>query len=134
MECILTKTVRASCEILYIHNKSLHHSSNPIVNINYSAPALNTCSQQRAFLTNINLTHVQGLAQEQGKTDNFLHYFTLPNHIVDAWKEVKREKVRKRKQKEIRKKAEKMVRLHRSLNRVLCQSHKLNVDGRGMPM
>ena len=63
---------------------------------------------------------------EHSETDNMLNYFTLPNnlddnmvirllqndmatyqlqyngdHIVNAWKEVKKEKVRKRKQKEI---------------------------------
>ena len=35
------------------------------------------------------------------------------NHIVTVWKETKKERARKRKQKEIRKKAEKMVRLRR---------------------
>ena len=43
-------------------------------------------------------------------------------------------KVRKRKQIEMRKKAEKVARLHRLLNRELQQVHKLNKDGSGLPM
>ena len=98
---------------------------------------------------------MQGLAQAQDETDNYLHYFTLPNNLdnnliirllqndtayqlqyagnemFDTWKE---EKVRKRKQRELRKKAEKMAKLNRELNRVLCQAHKLSKDGRGKPM
>ena len=83
-------------------------------------------------------------AQQQGETDDYLHYFTLlnnlddnsiirllqndtaayqlkytGNHIVDAWKEVKKEKARKRKQRELRKRAEKLAKLKRELNRVL---------------
>ena len=153
------KMVGASSEILHIHTKSLHRSMYPIVKINYSTPALNTHSHKWALLQNIDLAHVQAQAQQQGETNNYLHLFTLPNNldnnsivrllqndttayqleyagnnIVDAWKEVKREKVRKRKQRELRKKAEKMVKLHRELNRALCQAHKLSTDGRGLPM
>ena len=55
-------------------------------------------------------------------------------NVINQWREAKEEKARKTKQREMRKKAEKMVILHRLLNRALRQSHKLNVDGRGKPM
>ena len=54
--------------------------------------------------------------------------------VIDQWREVKMESVRKRKQREMRKMAEKMAKLHRLLNRELDQAHKLSTDGRGKPM
>ena len=131
----------------------------PLVNIIYSAPALNTRSHRRVFLENVNPTKVQQQAIQQGETNDFLHYFMLPNNlnhnliirlptndttiyqlqytgenVVNQWREAKKEKVRKRKQREMRKKAEKMAKLHRFLNRALQQLYKPNVDGRGKPM
>ena len=53
----------------------------PIVKVNYLAPALNTHSRRRAILQNDDLTQVQGLTQQQDVTDNFLHFFTLPNNL-----------------------------------------------------
>ena len=112
-----------------------------LVKINYSAPASNMWSQKRALLQNVNLSKIQLQAQEQGETDNILHFFTLPNNlykpptvrlmqnntalyqlqyagdnVVHKWREVKKEQVRKRKQQELREKAEKMAKLHRLLN------------------
>ena len=54
--------------------------------------------------------------------------------IVDYWRGVKKEKAKQRKQRELKKKAEKMARLNGLLNRALKQSHKLNVNGIGKPM
>ena len=152
------KVVRASHEILHIHIKPLHHSMYPIINIIYSAPALNTHSCRRILL-NINPVKAQQQAINKGTMNNFLHYFTLPNNlshnsilrltmndtalyqlqyagenVVNQWREAKKERARKRKQREMRKKAEKMAKLHRLLNWELCQAHKLSLDGRGKPM
>ena len=131
----------------------------PLVNITYSAPALNTCLCRRALLQNVNLAGVQQQAIDQGETNDFLHFFTLPNNlnhqsivrlptnetalyqlqyagpqVINQWRDVKKERAKRRKQREMRKKAEKMAKLHRLLNQVLQQSHKLNVDERGKPM
>ena len=103
----------------------------PIVKINYSAPALNTHLCQWALLQNVIPAKIQQ-AIDQGETDNFLHFFTLPNnlnnntiirlmmygtalyqlqyageHVVNQWREAKKERARKRKQRELKKKAEK---------------------------
>ena len=131
----------------------------PSVKINYSAPALNTCAHRQALLQNVIPAKIQQQVVDQGETNDFLHFFTLPNnlnhnsivrlpmhdtilyqlqyageHVIDEWREVKKERARKRKQRELRKKVEKMVWLHRLLNRELCQVHKLSLDGRGLPM
>ena len=131
----------------------------PLVNIIYSALALNTCLHQKALLQNVNPADVQQQAINQGQTNDFLHFFTLPNNldhqsivrlltnkthlyqlqytgpqVINQWREVKKQKVIKRKQREMRKKAEKARKLHRMLNRALHQAHKLSTDGRGLPM
>ena len=54
--------------------------------------------------------------------------------IVDYWWGVKKEKVKQRKQGELKLKAEKTAKLNKMLNRALRQSHKLNVNGIGRPM
>ena len=54
--------------------------------------------------------------------------------MINQWREAKKERARKRKQREMKKKAEKMAKLHRLLNRKLQQVHKLSSDGRGQPM
>ena len=45
--------VRALSKILHICTRSLHHFFNPIVKINYSTPALNTCLRNMAILQHI---------------------------------------------------------------------------------
>ena len=144
--------VRASSEILHICTRSLHCFFNPIVKINYTVPTLNMHSRKRAILQHVHIN----LTQIVSEMDNILHHCALPNNIndntvirllqndtatyqlvyagnklVNAWKETKKEKVRKRKQRELRIRAEKLVKMKRELNRVLWQSHKLNKDGRG---
>ena len=129
------------------------------VNIINSAPAQNTCSQRWILLQDINPANLQQQAVDKGETLDSLHYFALPNnldqrmviqlpmndtslyhfqyagkHVINQWREVKKERERKRKQQEMKQNAEKMVKLHRLLNRTLQQSHKLNVDGRGNPL
>ena len=71
--------VRASSKILHIHIESLHYSFNPIVQINYSTPALNMHSRKRAVLKHV---HVD-FAQIVSETDNILHHFALPNNLDD---------------------------------------------------
>ena len=150
------KTIRALCVILHIHTKPLHCSMYPIVEINFSAPALNTCSHRRVLLANVNPAKIQQQAIDQRQTDNSLHFFTLHDHqsivqlpqfntalyqlnyagehVINEWREVKKERARKRKERERRKKAEKMVKLHWLLNRELCKVHKLSTNGRCRPM
>ena len=53
----------------------------PIVEINYSAPALNTCLHRRNLLGNVNPAEVQQQAIDQGETDDSHHFFTLPNNL-----------------------------------------------------
>ena len=136
LKCIPTKTVRAPSKIFHIHTRSLHHFFNPIFKINYSSPTLNMHSRKRAIFQHV---HVN-LVQIVGKMDDILHHFTLPDNtvirllqndttayhleytgdeLVNAWKKTKKEKVRKRKQRELRKRAEKLVKLKRELNRAL---------------
>ena len=148
LECYINKSIQdqdvKQLEFHARYSTSLHCSMCPIVNIIYSTPALNTHSHQRALLQNINPIEAQQDAVEQGVTNDFLHYFTLPNNldhnsivrlpmndtnlyqlqhagedVINEWREAKKEKVRKRKEREMRKKAEKMAKLHRLLNRVL---------------
>ena len=124
----------------------------PFVNIIYSAHTQNMHSQRQALLQNVNPADMQQQAVNNGETINFLHYFTLPNNLnhnliiqlptndtslyqfqyagenmINQWREAKKERARVRKQR-------KMAQLHRLLNRTLQQSHKLNIDGRGMPL
>ena len=116
---------------------------------------MNTCSRKQATLEHV---HVN-LAQIQGETDNILLHFALPNNLdndlvvrllqndtttyqleyvcnklVNAWKETKKEEARKRKARELKKKAEMLAKFKRELNRALCQAHKVNEDGRGKPL
>ena len=136
--------VRASCETLHIHTQSLHCSMCPLVNIIYSAYTLNTCSCRWTLLQDVNPADVQQQVIDNGQTNDFLHFFTLPNNfnhqsivrlpmnktapyqlqydgpqVIDKWREVKKQRAKKRKQREMRKKVEKMAKLHRLLNRVL---------------
>ena len=115
----------------------------PLVNIIYSTPTQDMHSQRQALLQNVNPTDVQQQVIDEGETINSLHYFTLPNNLnhnliiwlpmnnmllyqfqyagenmINQWREVK-ERARKRKQREMKKKAEKMAKLHRLLNRML---------------
>ena len=53
----------------------------PVVKINYSSPALNTHSCRWILLHNVNLAQIQLEVQQEGETVDFLHYFTLPNHL-----------------------------------------------------
>ena len=131
----------------------------PIVNIIYSAPAQNTCSQRQVLLQNLPPAILHQQAGDNRETLDHFHYFTLPNNLdnnliiqiptndtllyqfqyagegmINQWRQAKKERARKRKQIEMRKNAEKAAKLHRMLNRVLQQSHKLMVDGRGEPL
>ena len=128
----------------------------PIVSIIYSAPTQNTHSQRWVLLQNFPPTLLHQQVVDNRETLNHFHYFTLLNNldhnsiiriptndtslyqfqyagkgIVEQWRTAKKERARKRKQIKMRKKAEKAAQLHRMLNRVLWQSPKLTVDGRG---
>ena len=116
----------------------------PIVNITYSAPDQNTQSQRQVLLQNLPPTILHQQVVDNGEMLNHFHYFTLPNNLnnnsiiwiptnnmsiyqfkyagenmINQWREVKKERVRKRKQIEMRKKVEKIARLQRLLYRML---------------
>ena len=103
----------------------------PIVNIICSAPAQNTCSQRWALLQNLPPTLLHQQVVDNGETLVHFHYFALPNNldhnliiqiptndtslyqfqyagkgVIKQWRQAKNERVRKRKQIEMRKKAE----------------------------
>ena len=53
----------------------------PIVNIIYSIPALNTHLRQRALLANVNPIQAMHDSDANGETNDYLHYFALPNNL-----------------------------------------------------
>ena len=131
----------------------------PLVKIIYSTPTQNTHSQRWALLQNLPPAQLHEQAVQNRETLDHFHYFALLNNInhnsiiwiptnntsiyqlqyagpgiINEWKQAKKERRRKRKQIEMRKKAEKVKKLHRMLNRELHQAHKLSKDGRGLPM
>ena len=131
----------------------------PIVNIIYSEPTQNTQSQRWVLLQNLPPAVLHQQVINNGETLDHFHHFALLNNLdhnsiiwipmnntslyqfqyagegmIEQWRMAKKERVRKRKQIDIRKKADKAAKLHRMLNKVLWQSHKLMVDGRGQPL
>ena len=108
----------------------------PNVCINYSSPTMNTCSKKRA----IHAVTQDNIIKHGVETDDTLHFFMLPNTLdskeiiqilqndthayqltqwgdgmLNYWKEQKRQRMRKRQWREMRKRAELLVRMKREL-------------------